>query len=198
MSDEPSGFLAGHFLLSQIDLMDRNFYRTVVLLLTHDADGAFGLVVNKPSGHSLGEVIEGLEGTSASTIPVFIGGPVQMDSLFALHKDPNREVAVPGISRIVEGVTFEPATRSLIEYLAGEWSSMPGDERPTVRLYAGYSGWGPGQLENELKRPSWVVMKASEKIIFDPDPAASWAQAFAGKGPLYKIILQTSFRPSMN
>lgn len=198
MSEEPSGFLAGHFLISEIDLMDPNFYRTVVLLLTHDADGAFGLVVNRPSDHSLGEVIEGVEDTPASTIPVFIGGPVQMDSLFALHKDPNREEAVPGISKIVEGVTFEPATRSLVEYLAGEWSSIPGDERPTVRLYAGYSGWGPGQLESELKRNSWVVLKASEKIVFDPDPTASWAEAFAGKGPLHQIILQTGFRPSMN
>ena len=75
---------------------------------------------------------------------------------------------------------------------------MPEDDRPIVRLYAGYSGWGPGQLEDEMKRSSWVILKASQKIVFDPDPAESWAQAFAGIGPLYQIILQTGFKPSMN
>jgi putative transcriptional regulator len=67
-----------------------------------------------------------------------------------------------------------------------------------VRMYVGYSGWGPGQLEGELKVSSWVVLKASKQVVFDPDPQAVWEQALAKKGPLYQIILQTGFKPSLN
>ena len=75
---------------------------------------------------------------------------------------------------------------------------MPEGERPAVRVYAGYSGWGPGQLEGELKADSWVVLKATRQVVFDPDPEKVWAEALARKGPLYQIILQTGFKPSKN
>ena len=196
--DEPR-YLDGYFLISEFDLMDPNFYRSVILMIAHDDEGAFGLVVNRPSSLTLGEVIEGVEETPAAKIPVFIGGPVQQNALFVLHMSQSREEgAAAGVKKPLDGVTFEPATRSLIEYLTGEWAALPEAERPVVRLYAGYSGWGPGQLEGELKRESWVVLKATEQVVFDRDPQATWAQALAKKGPLYQIILQTGFKPSMN
>jgi putative transcriptional regulator len=195
--DEPR-YLDGYFLISEFDLMDPNFYRSVILMIAHDDEGAFGLVVNRPSSLALGEVIDGVEDTPAAKIPVFIGGPVQQNALFVLHMSQDREDEIPGIKKPLGGVLFEPATRSLIEYLTGEWGALPEAQRPVVRIYAGYSGWGPGQLENELKRSSWVVLKATEQVVFDPDPEAAWAQALAKKGPLYQIILQTGFKPSMN
>jgi putative transcriptional regulator len=195
--DEPR-YLDGYFLISEFDLMDPNFYRSVILMIAHDEEGAFGLVVNRPSSLALGEVIEGVEDTPAAKIPVFIGGPVQQNALFVLHMSQGREGEFPGIKKPLDGVIFEPATRSLIEFLTGEWGALPEGERPVVRIYAGYSGWGPGQLEGELKRSSWVVLKATEQVVFDPDPEATWAQALAKKGPLYQIILQTGFKPSMN
>jgi putative transcriptional regulator len=195
--DEPR-YLNGYFLISEFDLMDPNFYRSVILMIAHDDEGAFGLVVNRPSNLALGEVIEGVEDTPAASIPVFIGGPVQQNALFVLHMSQDREGDAPGIKKPLDGIIFEPATRSLIEYLTGEWAAMREAERPVVRIYAGYSGWGPGQLESELKRESWVVLKATAQVVFDPDPQAAWAQALAKKGPLYQIILQTGFKPSMN
>ncbi len=195
--DEPR-YLDGYFLISEFDLMDPNFYRSVILMIAHDDEGAFGLVVNRPSSLALGEVIEGVEDTPAARLPVYIGGPVQQNALFVLHMSPSRQGETPGIKKPLDRVTFEPATRSLIEYLTGEWGALPEAERPVVRIYAGYSGWGPGQLEGELKRSSWVVLKATEQVVFDPDPEATWAQALAKKGPLYQIILQTGFKPSMN
>jgi putative transcriptional regulator len=195
--DEPR-YLNGYFLISEFDLLDPNFYRSVILMIAHDEEGAFGLVVNRPSSLALGEVIEGLKDTPAAKIPVFIGGPVQQNALFVLHMSQDREGEFPGIKKPLDGIIFEPATRSLIEYLTGEWGALPEGERPVVRIYAGYSGWGPGQLEGELKRSSWVVLKATEQVVFDPDPEATWAQALAKKGPLYQIILQTGFKPSMN
>jgi putative transcriptional regulator len=197
MSDD-TGFLGGSFLVSEIALMDPNFNKTVVMMISHDDNGAFGLVVNRPSPFTLGDVVEGLDDTPAGSIPVFIGGPVQQEILFLLHAGfpghpPDEDAAVP-----VEGVISEPATMSLIDYLKDKWSSLPTEDRPAVRVYAGYSGWGPGQLEGELKAEAWIVVKATQELIFRPDAAGAWEEAFARKGPLYQIILQTGFKPSMN
>jgi putative transcriptional regulator len=191
-------YLAGYFLVSDIDLRDPNFYRSVVLTISHDDNGALGLVVNRPSPLSLGQMVEGLRDTAAASIPVFVGGPVQQEILFCLHGD------LPGLEsddeamRPLDGVYFEPLTRAMISYLEDEWSSRPVPERAPVRLYAGYSGWGPGQLEGELRAGAWIVVKGTSEITFHPEPAQGWADAFARNGPLSRIILQTGFKPSMN
>jgi putative transcriptional regulator len=191
-------FLAGHFLISEINLRDPNFRRTVVLLVTHDESGAFGLVVNRPSRFTLGDLVRGMEGFSAAAIPVFIGGPVQQEVLFLLHDEFPDHPAEAGIGSPIEGVVAEPATLSAVEYLKSEWSELRESERSAVRLYAGYSGWAPGQLETELRLESWLVMKATREIIFPADAGAAWEEAFASKGPLHRIILETGFKPSMN
>jgi len=195
---EGQGFLGGSFLVSEIALMDPNFRQTVVLMISHDDNGAFGLVVNRPSPFTLGEVVEGLDDTPAASIPVFIGGPVQQEILFLLHSDFPGHAGDEGAAVPVEGVISEPASMSLIEYLKSQWGSLPMEDRPAVRVYAGYSGWGPGQLEGELKAEAWVVLKATQELIFRADAAGAWEDAFARKGPLYQIILQTGFKPSMN
>jgi putative transcriptional regulator len=195
---EGQGFLGGSFLVSEIALMDPNFRQTVVLMISHDDNGAFGLVVNRPSPFTLGDVVEGLDETPAGSIPVFIGGPVQQEILFLLHADFAGHPGDEDASVPVEGVISEPASMSLIDYLKNEWAGLPPEDRPAVRVYAGYSGWGPGQLEGELKAEAWVVVKATQELIFRPDAAGAWEDAFARKGPLYQIILQTGFKPSMN
>jgi putative transcriptional regulator len=190
--------LSGHFLISEINLTDPNFFRSVILMITHDTEGAFGLVVNRPSKFTLGELVEGVEDTPAAGIPVYVGGPVQQELLFVLHAEfPDFSDSEAG-ERPVDGVVFEPATRPLLTYLKEQWSELSEHERPTVRLYAGYAGWGPGQVETELRAESWVVLKAAFGIIFHPNPEQGWADAIVEKGPLYKIILQTGFKPSMN
>jgi putative transcriptional regulator len=191
-------YLGGHFLISDITLMDPNFYRSVVLMITHDDTGAFGLVVNNPSKFTLREVVEETESFSAGDIPVYIGGPVQQEFLFLMH------AAFPDVpeeddkEQPAEGVIFEPATQPMIDYLKGPWGELSEEDRPAVRLYAGYSGWGPGQLEGELKAEAWLVVKATRDIVFHHNPAEGWADAFVRKGPLYRIILQTGFKPSLN
>jgi putative transcriptional regulator len=191
--------LSGCFLVSEIALGDPNFRNTVVLMITHDDKGALGLVVNRPSPFSLGDLVEGLDGTAAASIPVFVGGPVQQEVLFVLHSTLLPEGPHDGEpDEPIEGVFSEPATRPLVDYLKGDWSSLAEEERPDVRVFAGYSGWGPGQVEGELKAETWVVIPATREIVFTADAAGAWADAFARKGPLYQIILQTGFKPSMN
>jgi len=199
---EPNGtprWLGGHFLLSDFDLADPNFQRAVILMIDHDEEGAFGLVVNHPSPFTLGEVVEGLEDTPASSIPVYVGGPVQQNALFVLHEDSaGGEGGEDAADQPVEGVAFEPATRSLLDWLKSEWAELPEADRPEVRFYVGYSGWASGQLEGELEEEAWVVLRATREIVFHPDPGKAWAEALSRTGPLYQIILQTGFKPSMN
>jgi putative transcriptional regulator len=190
--------LCGHFLVSEIALADPNFKRSVVLMILHDENGAFGLVVNHPSPFTLGDLVSDVAGTPAAEIPVFVGGPVQQEILCVLRAALPGFESADGSEEPVDGVISEPATKALIEYLVNVWSDMPETERPAVRIYAGYSGWGPGQVEGELRTDSWVVVKATRDMIFRSDAAGAWEDAFAGKGPLYKIILQTGFKPSMN
>ncbi|HET6452281.1 MAG TPA: YqgE/AlgH family protein [Spirochaetia bacterium] len=200
MSDreEHAQSLGGSFLVSEIALSDPNFRQTVVMMISHDENGAFGLVVNRPSPFTLGDVVEGMDETPARSIPVFIGGPVQQEILFLLHAPFPDLPADEEAARPLDGVISEPASLPLIDYLKNEWSAMPPEDRPAVRVYAGYSGWGPLQLEGELRAEAWVVVKATREMIFRPDAAGAWEEAFAGKGPLYQIILQTGFKPSMN
>jgi len=202
-------WLGGCFLVSDFDLVDPNFHRAVVLMIDHDEEGAFGLVVNRPSPFTLGEVVEGMEDSPAGSIPVYVGGPVQQDALFVLHEEPPAGAGGESAGgedaggedaggQPVEGVSFQPATQSLLDWLKGEWGELPEAERPAVRFYVGYSGWASGQLEGELDADAWVVLRATRELVFHPDPQKAWAEALARTGPLYQIILQTGFKPSMN
>ena len=196
-SENPEN-LAGFFLVSEIALGDPNFRNTVVLMISHDSSGAFGLVVNRPSPFTLGDLIDGLEGTPAAKIPVYVGGPVQQEVLFLLHSGLPAGTVDDEPDEPIPGVFSQPATRGVVEYLREDWSSAAESDRPEIRVYAGYSGWGPGQVEGELKADTWVVIPATREIVFGADAAGAWADAFARKGPLYQIILQTGFKPSMN
>jgi putative transcriptional regulator len=197
-AEERPRFLDGYFLVSDIDLRDPNFYRTVVLAVSHDENGALGLIVNRPSPLTLGEMVEGLGTEAAASVPVFVGGPVQQEILFCLHGElPGREDG-ESVMRPIDGVCFEPLTAGMVSWLREEWSAFAPEDRPPIRLYAGYSGWGPGQLEGELKADAWIVIRATAEITFHPEPAKGWADAFAQSGPLSKIILQTGFKPSRN
>jgi putative transcriptional regulator len=197
--DETPRWLGGCFLVSDFDLVDPNFHRAVILMIDHDEEGAFGLVVNRPSPFTLGEVVEGMDDSPASSIPVYVGGPVQQNALFVLHEEPDAgDGTEDAAEQPVEGVAFEPATQPLMDWLKGEWGDLPEAERPAVRVYVGYSGWASGQLEGELEADAWVVLRATREIVFHPDPRNAWAEALARTGPLYQIILLTGFKPSMN
>lgn len=167
-------------------------------MVSHDEKGAFGLVVNRASPFKAGQVVDGLDEGAASEIPIYVGGPVQREFLFILHAPFPDSVEAASREMPVDGVVFEPATRPVVEWLNRDWAGMDQADRPEVRFYAGYSGWGPLQLEGELKAESWIVIPANQAIVFHPDGAAAWEQAFVQKGPLYQIILQTGFKPSMS
>ena len=138
------------------------FAKTVVLLLHYDETGAFGLVVNRPTDVRPEELLADEEAIGGYTATLFWGGPVQMDSLRALlHTD-----QPPGSAeKIIESV-----------YLVAFDDALELDtaDPATLRLYIGYAGWAPGQLEYELARGSWLVVPGTDEHVFDAEPASLW------------------------
>ena len=150
-------FLNGHFLIADPRLADTNFFRSVVLITRHTDEGATGLVVNQPSNVSLDDIWEKLSDSPLGrNAPVFLGGPVQ-GPLSALHTLP--ELAE---FEVLKNVFVSMNRRELDQLLA----TSLGD----CRVYSGYSGWGPGQLEQELDVGGWMTLPADRKHIFaDPE-----------------------------
>ncbi|TVR03611.1 MAG: YqgE/AlgH family protein, partial [Spirochaetaceae bacterium] len=79
-----------------------------------------------------------------------------------------------------------------------QWSAIPPDDQPKLHLYAGYSGWGPDQLESEIRLGAWYLHQAAADIVFHPEPEQGWRDALSRKGEIYRIIAETGYRPSLN
>jgi putative transcriptional regulator len=146
--------LAGKFLVAKPILRDPNFVRTVVVLLAHNAEGALGLVVNRPSAEEL-------------PLPLFDGGPCASSGLFLLHGNA-AWVDADGPQEIAPGVFVGDAS-------VFERAGKAGPEvRQRVRVFRGYAGWGGGQLERELAVGDWAIMPASGELLFDTPVADLW------------------------
>lgn len=158
---------AGRLLVANPLLVDPNFSRTVVLMIEHDDDGALGLVLNRPSGTPVGEIIDQWAPLAAEPDLFFLGGPVSPDSVICLGR-----LAMPAA----------PATGRRV---VGEIATVDLDEDPLVagfaevRLFAGYAGWGPGQLDSELGASGWLVVDARPADALDPDPTTMWRRVIA-------------------
>lgn len=196
--DKEKSFYNGKFLISEADLQDPNFYRTVVLMIEHNNEGAFGLVVNQKSTAALEDVAPDFKGSEVAALPVFIGGPVQQDHMFILHS------GLPGNNRSaysiepVGGIIFEPDFRIISDFIQGEMLDLDAADRPILHFYAGYSGWGPGQLEGEIDRHSWILLDGSPELVFSENPEEAWSDALRKKGGIYWVIGETGFKPSNN
>jgi putative transcriptional regulator len=190
--------LEGYFLISETELLDPNFYRTVVLIVSHNDEGAFGLVVNRPSDTTLGEIIPEYSDRPEGAAVPFVGGPVEQQYLFTVHGGPPGLALSEHAHSPAEGIIFEPSFHVIDDY----FDSRPADHTETAKdqlqFYVGYSGWAPGQLEEEIATGAWLVIPAVPSIVFYPDPAEGWNAALRQKGGLYSIIAQTGFKPSLN
>jgi len=158
-----SDHLASHLIVAKESLDDRNFSRTVVLLIQHDDDGTFGVVLNRMLPVGLETIWEQLsETTSVIDRPVHAGGPVE-GPLMCLHESP--EVA----DREVLGGVYFTSEKDRLEMLASQSNGR-------AQFFVGFAGWGPGQLESEIKSGSWMIAKAEPSDIFERDPML-WALA---------------------
>ena len=176
--------LQGKLLVSSPALHDPNFRKTVVLIAHHDEDGAMGLVLSRPSEVPAVEAVPALDGLPGAADPVFVGGPVQPEAFMVLAEfDDVEEAAAP----IMEHLGFMAA------------ESEPEDlSIRRLRLFAGYSGWGAGQLEAELEEPSWIVVDAETDDAFADDPDELWRTVLHRKGGPFELMVDMPFDPGLN
>ena len=168
--------LAGALLLAHPSLRDSNFEKTVVFLSMHDGEnGAFGVVLNRPSGRRLNELMPDQDLGLLSMVPVFLGGPVATDQLL-LAAFRWEETPAGGSWSWRHDLTFETA------------SEVVQEEGTILRVFAGYSGWSQGQLEKEIQHKTWVVHAPDEQIL-EPDLAASlWKGLVGTHGPVFQFL----------
>jgi putative transcriptional regulator len=177
----------GRLLISEPYLPDPNFERTVVLLCEHNEEGSFGFVVNKPSIIKINEVMEDVRSIEET---VYIGGPVQQDTLHFLHRNTNVNNAVRIRDEIYWGGEFENLLAQL-----DTAAIKSGD----VRFYLGYSGWGKGQLEIELQEDSWIVCDfVTDELLFDTEPTVIWKKALENMGGRFSVYSNYPLDPRLN
>jgi putative transcriptional regulator len=184
---EAEKYLKGQLLLDSGQLRGSFFQRTVVLVCQHDAEGAFGLVLNRPTGNNVSEMIVADLPDTLKSNPLYLGGPVQPSALSFLHTD----LFIPD-ANVMANLSLGHSLDSLTEL--GESFS------PTrkVKMFAGYSGWSPGQLEEEMKRDAWLTHPASLELVFETDPAQLWQKILQQKGWKYKLLAQMPEDLSLN
>jgi len=163
--------LKGKLLLDGGELAGSFFHHTVLLICEHNAEGAFGLVLNRSSGSKVGElVVADLPGPLKDS-PLFLGGPVQPTALSFLHADN----FIPD-ANVFPNLSLGHSLDELVE--VGESFSAS----KKVKMFAGYAGWSPGQLENELKRKSWLTFPASLELVFETPSEQLWQTILKAKG----------------
>jgi len=151
---------AGMFLIARRDLPDPNFHRAVVLIVSHGNDGTLGLVVNRRSHARLADALPDMPGTKGSTHRIFIGGPVLRGQMVMLARN---ERPREGLAAVMDNLYFA-ADRNVLELFLK--NKKPARD---FRLYAGHSGWSPGQLQHELDRGDWHLLPADAEAIFSND-----------------------------
>ncbi len=178
--------LRGQLLIASPDLVDPNFRRTVVLIADHGEQGAMGVVLNRRSEHSVAEAVPELGDLVEFDELVHFGGPVQPSGVVVLAEfdDPSRAAAT-----VLGDVGFVAADAA---------SDGLGSVTGRARVYAGVSGWAPGQLEAEIEHEDWIVEPADRDDVFTDDPDDLWSAVLARKGGSYALVARMPPDPSLN
>jgi putative transcriptional regulator len=178
--------IGGQLLIAGPALADPNFWRTVVLVVEHSEEGAFGLVLNRPSETSVGEAVPELGELVDGQDPLFIGGPVQPSSVVVLgHFEDATDAALLAFDEV--GVL---GTGSSLEELSAGLR--------TGRAFVGHAGWGAGQLEAELERGDWILEPARLEDAFSLSPRDLWSRVLTRKGGSYALVARMPPDPSLN
>jgi len=178
--------LKGQLLLASPALFDPNFRRTVVLVTEHTEEGAAGLVLNRPSETAVADAVPDLLPLVSEEERVYVGGPVQESAVLVLaeFEDPEEAALL-----VVDDIGFLPGD--------GDFDLLAGATR-RVRVFAGYAGWGPGQLEAELEEESWLVLPAEPDDLFSDDPDGLWSAVLRRQGGPYALLSLMPPDPSLN
>ena len=178
--------LSGQLLLASPTLMDPNFRRTVVLIGVHSEEGAMGVVLNRPSAVTVGEAVPQLEQVLEEREPVYVGGPVQPSAIVFLAEflDPT-----PAGLLVLGRIGF-PAPDAGIDELT--------EATARRRVFAGYAGWGEGQLDAEVDQGDWIAHSAVPDDVFTEVPEELWSRVLTRMGGSYALIARMPPDPSVN
>jgi putative transcriptional regulator len=173
---EDSSSLAGQLLVSMPGMTDPNFKHAVTYICEHSDKGALGIVINKPIGMELGEVLQQL---SLETVtdellsqPVLRGGPVQAERGFVLHESSRKWDATTAVGHSI----YVTTSQDILSAVAA------GDGPDRILMALGYAGWGAGQLDDEIRQNAWLTVPATTAIVFDTPPDQLWHAAAGSLG----------------
>jgi putative transcriptional regulator len=176
----------GCLLVSEPFLADPNFDRTVVLVCQHQTEqGTFGLVLNRPAKLNVHEATQ----FEYIQHPLYVGGPVEEDTLHVIHRLPDLEGAIPLKDGLYWGGKFEH-----LEWL-GQQQKL---SAANARFFAGYSGWGPRQLAGELKQNAWVIARVDIGDLLRVEPAQLWAHTLRLLGGKFRAFANFPQDPRVN
>ena len=176
--------LRGHLLIAGPGLFDPNFWRTVVLVGEHTEEGALGVVLNRTSDTPVAEALPELAVLAEGMGTVHVGGPVQPSAVVVADFAEVEQAE----SLVVDSVGFLPA----------EIEPDALGELRRARVYVGYTGWGPGQLDEELEDGSWIVEPAQPDDVFTNDPEGLWSDVLRRKGGPFTLLAAMPPDPSQN
>ena len=178
--------LAGQLLLAAPTLLDPNFARTVVLIGMHDEDGAMGVVLNRPSTVTVAEAVPQLEDVLDPSDRLYLGGPVQPGSVVFLAEFLEPELA----GMLVLGRIGFPSPDADIDELTQATARR--------RVFAGFAGWGEGQLDAEIAGGDWIAHPAQPGDVFTDGPEELWSEVLTRKGGSYALLARMPLDPSVN
>jgi putative transcriptional regulator len=177
----------GRLLLSEPFMGDYYFGRSVILLAEHNEEGSFGIIMNKPVTAGFNEVLKNFPEFNAQ---IYLGGPVETNSLFYVHTIGEQ---LEGAVEIIKGLYWGGDLEALKEMII-LGTIQPAD----IRFYLGYSGWGANQLDGELKRNSWVITRTTKKRLLNLNPMTMWESLLRQMGEEYKYWTKFPVDPGMN
>jgi putative transcriptional regulator len=178
---------SGILLIADPFLKDPNFLRTVVLLCEHQEAGSFGFVLNKQVEQTLDELVSDM---ADHHLPVYYGGPVQMNTIHFLHQYPD---LIPDSVKVCHdiywGGNFETVTALLKNKII---------DLTKIKFFIGYSGWGDGQLNDEMEEKSWLTVKANHGLVFNTSYDEIWKNSLKTLGGDYEMMINYPIDPQLN
>ena len=177
----------GALLIAKPFLGDPNFERGVILLCSYNDQGTFGFVMNQVTELFLGDV---LEETIYQDIPLYLGGPVEKNTLHFIHRRPD---LIAGGDEIIEGV-FWGGNFDQVKTLLNI-NSLKQDD---IKFFIGYSGWSGGQLENEIKEDSWIITNTTANFLFTTSAGELWREGLKNMGGEFRSIAHYPLDPRSN
>ena len=164
--------LKNHFLVTMPQLNETVFDKGIIYICQHNKDGAMGIMINKPIPN-IDEVLAKFELMNITPKPnIYLGGPVDLNKGFVIHQN---DYETNGTLEISKNISLTSNLKIVNDILAGNGPNK-------FRLALGYSGWGPGQLEKELKQGDWLLLPANQKLIFNTPDDVMWKTAYKNLG----------------